>query len=279
MAKVQSHQLWWVRYISPEDPAKTIGQGPFKRADAISRAANIASQFDRVWVERKETAHRIFESSGEKESRSASWPSGTQGSSDLRRSDKTSRGWTFLNSNFLSSMLQFGVICVLITHAFSLNKSIEAQVNHLNIEVLNKPDAINQLILEQIMQYPEIRKYFYEGAEIEQLILESPETRARVAIVSEMFIDFMESFVNTYYQSVPEMAGNGSFREAWEEYFKDMFETSPVLCLDYLAHPEWYENPDFPEYATRCGIILRSGFEKQRLRYAAPWSGSLITTQ
>jgi hypothetical protein len=279
MASGRGRNIWWVRWVASATDGPTVReQGPLSKAEALKVAREIKNQ--QVWVERKDSALRCYESEAARICRTATVltnpdPVGTDFS--LSKSDSSAANvpqappakgaswWRrfkrMRKPKFFLAFAQYVVIFVLSIQTYFLSKSINTQVNHLNLDVLNRPDEVNAAILQNMLVYPETRAYFYEGAEPEELMSESPDTRERVLIIAELFLDFMESFVNGYYKTVPEMDAKGSFRIAWEEYFVDVFSNSPVLCLEYHKNIEWYVNPDFPDYTVKCDIISRRDFE------------------
>lgn len=138
--------------------------------------------------------------------------------------------------------------------------ALAAQKSDLSARILDNPDLINRHILDVLIAYPELRKYFYGGASVDALRLRlggGNDTELRIEIsraetVAEMFLDFIESFVNPYYSDIPQMQKGASFREAWDGYFRDLFGTSPEMCRMYRSKSDWWVNPDFVELVKVC---------------------------
>jgi hypothetical protein len=99
-------------------------------------------------------------------------------------------------------------------------------------------------ILKIFVEHPELRPYFYEG----KVIKRDDEEYSQVMTVSEMFLDFIDSFHDDYVYDLPGMDANGETRHFWEQYFKDLFASSPAL-RDFLSEKQkWYPKSSFLRY-------------------------------
>jgi hypothetical protein len=95
-------------------------------------------------------------------------------------------------------------------------------------------------ILYHFLEYPDLRKYFYGGAELPDASSETDpdELRERVLTFAELFVDVIERGLDTY-QSVDPAA---DFQSPMEDYARDMFATSPAIRLWINEHPGWWPN-------------------------------------
>jgi hypothetical protein len=94
-------------------------------------------------------------------------------------------------------------------------------------------------ILYGFLQHPELRKYFYEGAEMPESSSEDdPEVRGRVLTFAELFADVIERGLDTY-RSIDPAA---DFQSPMEDYARDMISTAPALRYWLREHPGWWPN-------------------------------------
>jgi hypothetical protein len=88
-----------------------------------------------------------------------------------------------------------------------------------------------QRITSVFLQRPRLRRYFYDNVEVPA----EGEEREEVAIMSEMFVDFISSSLNT----------NALFddrqRAVWINYFQQIAGSSPAIRDFWATHRHWYE--------------------------------------
>lgn len=92
---------------------------------------------------------------------------------------------------------------------------------------------------EVFIQYPEIRKYFYEGVSIDT----SDALYPRAEAAAEMLLDITEHmlgqailFPRLHQKSNDEK----KFWQTWDTYIVDMFVTSPLLLAYLQKKHQWY---------------------------------------
>lgn len=83
------------------------------------------------------------------------------------------------------------------------------------------------------LQYPQLRRYFYDNAPMPS---EEP-TRTQVLVLADMFLDLMSVTLNNAPLQSPEEASG------WREYFRDLAKSSPALCDWWAQCCHWYEPP------------------------------------
>ena len=83
------------------------------------------------------------------------------------------------------------------------------------------------------MDKPYLRPYFYEG----KPLLENDPKFLEVTATAEMILDVFDLIAgqNRYF---PEYWDSP---EAWDEWIKDIFSTSPVLRETYDKYAKWYD--------------------------------------
>jgi hypothetical protein len=103
-------------------------------------------------------------------------------------------------------------------------------------EIYGKVDRIQYHFLE----HPELRKYFYDGAELPAGSSDLSETilRERVLTFAELFADAIERGLDTYKSVDPA----SDFRSPMEVYTRDMLAKSPALRTLVVEHPGWWPN-------------------------------------
>jgi hypothetical protein len=95
-------------------------------------------------------------------------------------------------------------------------------------------------ILYQFLEFPDLRKYFYEGIEIPASETGEAEAgvRDRVLTFAELFCDAIERGLDTY-RSVDPAA---DFRSPMDAYAQDIVGGSPAIRYLVAAHPGWWPN-------------------------------------
>jgi hypothetical protein len=84
---------------------------------------------------------------------------------------------------------------------------------------------------EIFINHPELRPYFYSGKEIG----EDDSNYQRVLATAEFVLDLF----GTSFDLMPRYPQNWP-RSAWEEYVKDFFANSPILCKFLSSNSAWY---------------------------------------
>lgn len=97
----------------------------------------------------------------------------------------------------------------------------------------------NNKVLAYFLEYPELRRYFYDGAELDgdALAIGSP-TRVRVLTLAEIFADLLENFLDAT-RTVEPAAG---YRDDLMEYATFLLDKSPILRQTLSEHPTWFPN-------------------------------------
>jgi hypothetical protein len=95
-------------------------------------------------------------------------------------------------------------------------------------------------ILYHFLEYPDLRKYFYSGAELPESSpdSESAIVRERVLTFAELFADVIERGLDSY-QTVDPAA---DFQSPMDDYARDILATSPSVQFLVRAHPGWWPN-------------------------------------
>jgi hypothetical protein len=88
-----------------------------------------------------------------------------------------------------------------------------------------------QRITSIFLERPRLRRYFYDNIDVPTECVEREEVR----VVSEMFVDFISSSVNT----------NALFdekqRTVWTTYFREIAGSSPAMREFWCKNRHWYE--------------------------------------
>ena len=105
----------------------------------------------------------------------------------------------------------------------------------------------NNRVLAYFLEYPELRRYFYEAAELDgdALAIGSP-THVRVLTLAELFADLLENFLDAV-GTVEPAAG---YRDDLMEYATFLHGKSPILRQMLSEHPTW-----FPKLAGEFGRL------------------------
>ena len=95
-------------------------------------------------------------------------------------------------------------------------------------------------ILYKFLEFPHLRKYFYEGIEIPEFagVAKDGDVRDQVLTFAELFCDAIERGLDTYRSVEP--AAN--FRSPMETYANDIVTGSPAIRYLVHVHPGWWPN-------------------------------------
>jgi len=98
-------------------------------------------------------------------------------------------------------------------------------------------------ILFRFLEYPELRKYFYEGEALPDLPLDpkAAEQRERILTFAELFADVIERGLDTYKSVDPA----SDFKSPMEDYARDILGTAPAIGYLIEKHPGWWPNVEF----------------------------------
>jgi len=136
----------------------------------------------------------------------------------------------------LSAIVAFGAMGLTWYQSLITSRGVQAQT----WQTLSAPGTeISKVFIE----HPELRPYFYENKPFSR---EDPNYHA-VSSVAEMYLDFLEAFIDDYVANLPGMEPNGVNRVLWDKYFTDMFASSPALQSIAKAEQKWYST-NFAKY-------------------------------
>jgi hypothetical protein len=95
-------------------------------------------------------------------------------------------------------------------------------------------------ILYKFLEFPHLRKYFYEGVAIpgNGLSESGDEIRDQVLTFAELFSDAIESGLDTYRSVDPA----SDFRSPMDTYAQDIVAGSPAIRYLVQTHPGWWPN-------------------------------------
>jgi hypothetical protein len=95
-------------------------------------------------------------------------------------------------------------------------------------------------ILYQFLEFPHLRKYFYEGSETPGVADPgtNADARSQVLTFAELFCNAIERGLDTYRSIEPA----ADFRSPMDTYARDIVEGSPAIRLLVQDHPGWWPN-------------------------------------
>ncbi len=138
--------------------------------------------------------------------------------------------WLNANAGALQALAGcIGVPGVLLS-LFFLWRQVRDQTTATRATVYQNLTAMMIEIDRFFIDHSELRKYFYDGANIS----EKHDDYPRAVGVAEMFLDFAD-FVLMHKSEM----GNYPWGE-WEKYFSDMYATSPMLRAFWANKRDWY---------------------------------------
>ena len=95
-------------------------------------------------------------------------------------------------------------------------------------------------ILYQFLEFPHLRRYFYEGSELPEAaeVGTAADARDQVLAFAELFCDAIERGLDTYRSIEPA----ADFRSPMDTYARDIVEGSPAIRFLVNDHPGWWPN-------------------------------------
>jgi hypothetical protein len=123
--------------------------------------------------------------------------------------------------------------------------SAKAQYQSTKIQALQLLSQPGDKIQKAFIEHPELRPYFYENKPFRR----EDKNYQAVAIIAEMYLDWFDSFGDDDVAQLPKMEPGGEQRLLWEQYFRDMFESSEALRVmgKERVRSGWYY-VDFTKY-------------------------------
>lgn len=98
-----------------------------------------------------------------------------------------------------------------------------------------KDVAVQMMAIDRLFyENPAMRPYFYEGAEPP----DDPLEAARVKSLAELFMDFLDMVIVLETTTPPQLAIPWV---EYEDYFRDIYRTSPVIRRFYAENRDWYD--------------------------------------
>lgn len=137
----------------------------------------------------------------------------------------------------LSFIVSFGVLIFAVEQARISNRGVEAQTWQ---EITQQGNDISRIFVD----HPNLRPYFYDSVPIDR---HDPNFHA-VMSICELYLDYIDSMQDDYVFALPGMGINGENRVLWDQYFKDMFASSPALRTYAIDKQNWYAPGEFEQY-------------------------------
>ncbi len=92
--------------------------------------------------------------------------------------------------------------------------------------------------LKLLVEHPYLRPYFNGNKAIPSDDLHFDEVMA----LAEMHLDYIEQLEDDFIYRVPHMQEGGRDRILWDNYFKELFGTSPALCQSLTEMKDSYSS-------------------------------------
>jgi hypothetical protein len=118
------------------------------------------------------------------------------------------------------------LVASLLVLAKQVRREVEAEGATVYQDINRMMMDIDMVFVER----PQLRQYFYDGIPIARF---EPEYE-RVVAISELFVDFMDNFV----QQEARMRHQPT--EYWHAYFHEMLQSSPCLREYWACNGHWY---------------------------------------
>jgi hypothetical protein len=115
--------------------------------------------------------------------------------------------------------------------------------------VSNDLDQRNFQIQKLLFESPGLYAYFYGTANPKDL--KKPDEMVRAQLIAEMFLDFMEAMHNPHIYALPEMKSGEKSWTVWDNYFRDLFKASKVMCNLVKDKSDWWSSPQIA-YHSKC---------------------------
>jgi hypothetical protein len=145
----------------------------------------------------------------------------------------------------LSFIVSFGALIFTYYQSIISNRGVQSQTWQ---GITQQGNYISQIFVD----HPNLRPYFYNSKPINN---NDPNYNA-VMSVCELYLDFIDSMHDDYVYALPGMEKNGKTRKYWDCYFKDMFASSPALCVYAVEKQHWYSPKAFIAYMPSHYLII-----------------------
>lgn len=130
---------------------------------------------------------------------------------------------------------------LIVWQVFIARQAFEVQAWQMITQQMTEIDKI-------FVEHPDLYPYFYQKKQID---INDP-LYPKVVSMADMLLDYMDGFEDDFVRKLAGMEDNGKYWKAWEKYFQDQFNLSPVLCNRYKEVKSWYtENGVLDSFAIK----------------------------
>jgi hypothetical protein len=128
-----------------------------------------------------------------------------------------------------------GVIGSLLFSGYQTRNLVhQTKIQNEMARAVNINNGVDRLsaVYRVFIDYPELRRYFYEGAPMPA----ASRKRARVLTVAEMIADTVDSVI----LDAATRVATGEHRDDWNDYIRHILAHSPTLVGLASEHPRWW---------------------------------------
>ena len=135
----------------------------------------------------------------------------------------------------IATLLALGTIVYVLQQTREMSKQNRIGAKSALISVYKEISSVMLEIDKMFLEYPDLRKYFYDGA-----VLRKKTRKYNQALsIAEWFLDFMDMFV-VMGKAAPEHPGVSLPWQDWNVFFREIYSTSPIIREYWAAHCNWY---------------------------------------
>jgi hypothetical protein len=149
--------------------------------------------------------------------------------------------WSFIFS-MISAIVIAVTVIILIIQTWILYKEAGAALDASSAQSFAQMLETELKINEVFLRKPELRQYFYGGVHLE----ENSPVYADAESAAELFLDIMEHvlwqarFFPQFFAPQKTEKSEVVYKDTWNNYFHDMFISSPLLRKYLEKRQRWY---------------------------------------
>ena len=135
----------------------------------------------------------------------------------------------------VSTLLALGTIVYVLRQTREMTRQNQISAKTTLIGMYKEISSVMLEIDKLFFEHPDLRKYFYDGANIDI----KDKKYNEVLGLSEYFLDFMDMFV-VMGNYAPEYPGTNLPWSDWNVFFREIYSNSPIVRKYWADHQHWY---------------------------------------
>lgn len=135
----------------------------------------------------------------------------------------------------ISTLFALFTIIFVLKQTKEMSKQNQIEAKSALISIYKEISCIMLEIDRMFIERPDLRKYFYDGADIQK----DNKKYNEILSVAEYILDFMDMLV-VMKNAAPEYPDTNLPWEDWNVFFSEIYSNSPIIRKLLDLHHDWY---------------------------------------